>query len=87
MRTLLVVTLLLAGCAAGPDQLAQKQLAYYTPACEKLGYTTPDAISKCVDRKLTENEYFWSTTQDVVTESGSVRASAPMPPEPPSKDH
>jgi hypothetical protein len=87
MRTLLLVALLLAGCATEPDQLAQKQIAYYTPACKKLGYTTADAISKCVDHKINENEYFWSTTQDVVTESGSVRSAAPMPPEPPPKDH
>jgi hypothetical protein len=85
MRILLVITLILAGCATS-DEIAQKQVAFYTPACKKLGNTTPDEINRCVDRKVNENEYFWSTTQDVVTESGNVRSLAPIPPEPPKTD-
>jgi hypothetical protein len=86
MRKLLVMTLLLAGCATTPDQLAQNQIAYYTPACKKLGYTTADDINRCVEHKLNENEYFWSSTQDVVTESGNVRSLAPVPPAAPQKN-
>jgi len=86
MRILLLVTLLLAGCATTPGQLAQRQLAFYGPECKKLGNTTADEISKCVDRKVSENEYFWATTNDVETDSGSVRNMAPIPPQPPQKN-
>jgi hypothetical protein len=77
---------MVAGCATTPDDLTQRQIAFYTPACKKLGYTASEEINKCVERKLNENEFFWSSTQDVVTESGNVRTMAPIPPPPPQKN-
>jgi hypothetical protein len=87
MRTRLPVILLLvlAGCAT-PDQVANKQLAYYGPACKKLGYTTQADVAKCVDHKIGENNYFWAT-QPTAPESGAIRPSTPIPPEPPPRSN
>jgi hypothetical protein len=79
------IAALLAGCATTPDQLIQRQVAYYTPVCQKLGYTAHDEIDKCVLHKINENEYFWASTQDVTNESGAVRSLPPLPPPAPQK--
>jgi len=84
-KLLWLIAALLGGCATAPDELMQRQVAYYTPVCHKLGYTAPDDLDKCVLHKINENEYFWATTQDVVNESGAVRSLAPMPPPTPPK--
>jgi hypothetical protein len=82
MRTLLLATLLLTGCAA-TDQVEQRQIAVYGPKCREAGYTSDADIRKCVFARVDKNEYFWATTQGV-PDSGSIRASAPIPTPPPS---
>lgn len=81
-QILVIAALMLAGCAT-PDQVVQKQIAFYTPPCKKLGYETETEINNCVLRKINENQYFWAATQDISTESGSIYSFVPVPPQPP----
>jgi hypothetical protein len=87
MRKLTVAAiLLLAGCTTTPDDTARKQLAYFGPACKKLGYTTQEEISKCVDRKIENNQYQWASTPGF-PEAGGMRPIVPVPPEPPARSN
>lgn len=82
MRTLIpaILALTLFGCAT-PDEVQQKQIAYFGPACKKLGYTTHDDVVRCVNSKIAENSYFWASQP--TTDPGGMRVSTPIPPEPP----
>jgi hypothetical protein len=85
MRNLMIAALLgaLAGCASD-DQMYQKQLAYFGPACKKLGYTSKDEIAHCVNHKLDENNYLWAN-QPTSTDVGGGRVATPIPAEPPKR--
>jgi hypothetical protein len=85
MRTFLLFTLLLAGCAS-TDQVEQQQIALYGPKCRAQGFTSDNDVRKCVFARVDRNEYFWATTQNVAPDSGTVRSTVPVPVVPPPAD-